>query len=59
MRKNYDQVRRQKELAKKARQQEKQQRRTAKLTEPEAPAVPAPPQDEPAPVVAPIARAVS
>jgi hypothetical protein len=31
MRKNYHQVRKQKELAKKARQQEKQQRRTARL----------------------------
>jgi hypothetical protein len=58
MRKNYDQVRRQKELAKKARQQEKQQRRTAKLAEPDA-AVPAPAQEESAPVVAPIVRAVS
>jgi hypothetical protein len=31
MRKNYQQVRKQKELAKKVRQQEKQQRRTARL----------------------------
>jgi hypothetical protein len=31
MRKNYQQVRKQKELAKRARQQEKQQRRTARL----------------------------
>ena len=32
MRKNYNQVRKQRELAKKARQQEKQQRRTARLS---------------------------
>ena len=32
MRKNYHQVRKQKELAKKVRQQEKQQRRTARLS---------------------------
>jgi hypothetical protein len=32
MRKNYQQVRKQRELAKKARQQEKQQRRTARLS---------------------------
>jgi hypothetical protein len=32
MRKNYHQVRKQRELAKKVRQQEKQQRRTARLS---------------------------
>lgn len=32
MRKNYQQVRKQRELAKKVRQQEKQQRRTARLS---------------------------
>lgn len=40
MRKNYHQVRKQRELAKKVRQQEKQQRRTARLSAPApAPAV--------------------
>jgi soluble lytic murein transglycosylase-like protein len=60
MRKNYGQVRRQKELAKKVRQQEKQQRRTARLTtaaateDPATPANPAAPQDEPVAVAKPI-----
>jgi hypothetical protein len=54
MRKNYGQVRRQRELAKKIRQQEKQQRRTARLTTAAAAADPAAPQDEPATVAKPI-----
>ena len=54
MRKNYGQVRRQRELAKKVRQQEKQQRRTARLTTTAATADPAAPQDEPATVAKPI-----
>ncbi|HVN45512.1 MAG TPA: hypothetical protein VMT66_09665 [Steroidobacteraceae bacterium] len=46
MRKNYHQVRKQRELAKKARQQEKQQRRSARLSEAApAPAVEAPESD--------------
>jgi len=46
MRKNYGHVRRQRELAKKVRQQEKLQRRTARLTTAAATADPAAPQDE-------------
>ena len=51
MRKNYHQVRKQRELAKKVRQQEKQQRRAARLgAEAATPAVAAPEGD---PVAAP------
>jgi hypothetical protein len=59
MRKNYSQVRRQKELAKKVRQQEKQQRRSARLTTVAATADPAAPQDEPATVAKPTVRDAS
>jgi hypothetical protein len=54
MRKNYGQVRRQRELAKKARQQEKQQRRTARLTPAASTADPAVSADEGAAVAKPI-----
>ena len=54
MRKNYGQVRRQKELAKKVRQQEKLQRRTARLTPTAATAGPAPPEEEAATAAKPI-----
>jgi len=47
MRKNYSQVRRQKELAKKVRQQERQQRRTARLTTAAAAEEPVAPEAEP------------
>lgn len=54
MRKNYHQVRKQRELAKKVRQQEKQQRRTARLSAvAPTPAVAAPEDD---PVAAPDAN---
>jgi len=59
MRKNYSQVRRQRELAKKVRQQEKQQRRTARLTPAAATADPATPQDEAAPAAKPIVHDAS
>jgi hypothetical protein len=59
MRKNYNQVRRQRELAKKARHQEKQQRRTARLTTAAATADPATPEDESATVAKPIVRDAS
>jgi hypothetical protein len=59
MRKNYNQVRRQRELAKKVRHQEKQQRRTARLTTAVATADPAAPEDEPATVAKPIVRDAS
>jgi hypothetical protein len=45
MRKNYHQVRKQRELAKKVRQQEKQQRRTARLGAAASPTVEAPESD--------------
>jgi hypothetical protein len=45
MRKNYHQVRKQRELAKKVRQQEKQQRRTARLDAATRPATAAPESD--------------
>lgn len=50
MRKNYNQVRRQRELAKKVRQQDKQQRRTVRLAAAAATADPATPEDESATV---------
>src|SRR5579864_6492856 len=59
MRKNYGQVRRQKELAKKVRQQEKQQRRTARLTTAAATEDPAAPEEEPATVAKPIVHDAS
>lgn len=50
MRKNYHQVRKQRELARKVRQQEKQQRRTARLSTAAAtPAVATPEDDSVAP----------
>lgn len=59
MRKNYNQVRRQRELAKKVRQQEKQQRRAARLTTAAATADPATPADESGTVAKPIVRDAS
>ena len=53
MRKSYNQVRRQRELAKKVRQQEKQQRRAARLTA-AATADPATSEDESVRVEKPI-----
>ncbi len=55
MRKNYHQVRKQRELAKKVRQQEKQQRRTARLSAATEPADVATPGDEAAAVTEPLA----
>jgi len=54
MRKNYSQVRRQKELAKKVRQQERQQRRTARLTTAAAAGNPVAPEAEPGTAAKPI-----
>jgi hypothetical protein len=59
MRKNYGQVRRQRELAKKVRQQEKQQRRTARLTEAAAPADPQASEDRSATGTKPLVRGAS
>jgi hypothetical protein len=59
MRKNYDQVRRQRELAKRVRQQEKQQRRTARLTTAAATADAATPEDESATLAKPMVRDAS
>jgi len=59
MRKNYSQVRRQKELAKKVRQQERQQRRTARLTTAAAAGNPVAPEAEPATAAEPIVRDAS
>jgi hypothetical protein len=56
MRKNYSQVRRQKELAKKVRQQERQQRRTARLTTAAAAGNPVAPEAELATAAKPIVR---
>jgi hypothetical protein len=59
MRKNYQQVRKQKELAKKVRQQEKQQRRAARVSAAApAPAVEAP-ESEPVPASDAIGREAS
>jgi hypothetical protein len=59
MRKNYNQARRQRELVKKARQQEKQQRRTARLTPSAATADPVTPGDASATAANPIVRDAS
>ena len=59
MRKNYGQVRRQRELAKKVRQQEKQQRRAARLTVGAPTADPPPPEDRSATMTKPIVRDAS
>jgi hypothetical protein len=59
MRKNYHQVRKQKELARKVRQQEKQQRRSARLSAAAATPAVATPEDDPATAPDPIVRGAS
>jgi hypothetical protein len=59
MRKNYHQVRKQRELARKVRQQEKQQRRSARLSAAAATPAVATPEDDSVAAPEPILRGAS
>jgi hypothetical protein len=59
MRKNYHQVRKQRELARKVRQQEKQERRTARLSTAAATPAAATPEDDSVAAPKPILRGAS
>jgi hypothetical protein len=59
MRKNYHQVRKQRELARKVRQQEKQQRRSARLSTPAATPAAAAPEDASVAIPEPVLRGAS